>query len=416
MPATLVIIVKVYDSGPSRSFVDNDMKVIPISVALLVFLILSCTTKVEWQEVKIKLPFEHPTEIASLYERSGERSLAARQSAEAGSYAVVSELLAEGRPDFKDSVDRRKVVTSHRWIDADSLILQKAAEHELVMFNEDHNQPHARLMLLDLLPDLRDLGYEYLALEALGNIPGRYAYDSLIYERGYPIVHSGIYTREATFSMLVREASKLGFTIIGYDQGSGVDREITGAQNIIEQITQESVIPKTIVLCGWDHIREGPTHSYWEYALAERLRQKTGLDPLTIASTTFVNSGDKAKNHPLVNLMPRQERLALLDRSVDTTYSEQDHPYYDLEVFQPRLDVLLPWSQYEQICLPHSAMPDSLTAKAMLYVYGKTDDVSNAVPIYRTSVTGDNTCYPRLMPDQQVLVTDGTLSVLRVDD
>lgn len=356
------------------------------------------------------LPYEHPDKIARLYQQSGESGLAARQLAEAGNYTAASNILHDNETARIVRSADSAILQSYRWVDADSMILAKAAMHDLVMFNEDHNTPHARAMLLDLLPDLRAMGYEYLALEALGTISGRYAYDSLIHERGYPIAHSGIYTREATFSLLVRAASRLGFTIIGYDDGSGSERETMGARNIIEQITHHGITAKTIILCGWDHIREGPTHTYWEYALAERLRQMTGIDPLTVASTTFVHMGKEADNHPVVSHMPSQSRFILVDVDADTTYSEQLHPYYDLEVVQPYVKHILPWQRYDDEYLSSSLLPDSLGQQAMLYLYAATDDIKMAVPIYRTAIVEPSTYYPRMSADMRIVVTDGSKS------
>lgn len=389
------------------------MKIIYPIVAWSFMILLSCGKTASWEKVEVSLPYADPTTIKHLYDQSGERSLSARQYSEVGDYSAALDVLY-------DSVDSSILeryefdrLDNYRWVDADSLIIAKASTHDLVLFNEDHNLPYARLLLMDLLPDLRALGFEYLALEAMGMIEGGLAYDSLMHERGYPIVYSGIYTREPTFSRLIRKASDLGFTIIGYDQGSGGEREIKGAENIIVQTTTHGIMAKTIVLCGWDHIREGKTHTYWEYALAERLHQKTGIDPLTVASTIFADRGQAAYNHPIVNSLPELKRMVLLDNTTDTCYSEQRRPYYDLEVVHPAINEVSDLQSAKMQCLDLAQLPDSLKTPAMLYIYEKEDKVKTAVPFYRVAITSKQACYPVLYDGQKILLTDGNEAWLR---
>lgn len=168
------------------------------------------------------------------------------------------------------------------------------------MINEAHYIPKHRHFLKSMLPELSKLGYKYLALEAIAMLSEGGQYDKDIEERGYPTIRFGFYTGEPEFGNLIREAVRLGFEIIGYDQGSGEEREKTGEKNILNKLEALGNDGKTIILCGWDHIKEIHTGTYWEYALAVRIKEYTGKDPLTINQTNIMSEVSERLRIPFI--------------------------------------------------------------------------------------------------------------------
>ncbi len=162
-------------------------------------------------------------------------------------------------------------------------ILEKAKNTNLIMFNENHYYPQHRIFIWEMLPKLRELGYTYLALEGL-----YLQQDSLLnLQNGYPTIQTGFYTREQNFVNLIREAKKLGFTFVAYEnQDSKKDREIGQAENLYSKTFAVNKNAKVVVLAGIDHILERPTLSGKRW-LANILIEDYKLNPLTISQTHF---------------------------------------------------------------------------------------------------------------------------------
>ena len=102
--------------------------------------------------------------------------------------------------------DGLKLPTPTEWKSADAVdaIAALAAQRRIVMVNEAHHDGHTRQLTLELLPQLRALGFTYFAAEALGND------DPDLAKRGYPVRKSGTeYLRDPMYGDIVREAIRL---------------------------------------------------------------------------------------------------------------------------------------------------------------------------------------------------------------
>ena len=156
-----------------------------------------------------------------------------------------------------------------------------AKETNILMINENHYYPNQRLLLLTLLPQLKKIGYTHLALEALDN-PA----DSLLnLPQAYPKLSSGFYTIEQNFGNLLREAKRLGFKFVAYEnRDPKIDREIGQATNLYNRTIGTDKNAKVVVLAGIDHILEEPTSSGKKW-MATILKEKFQLDPITISQT-----------------------------------------------------------------------------------------------------------------------------------
>lgn len=189
-------------------------------------------------------------------------------------------------PTSQDSVTLQNAVFKH----ATDYIIERSVNEQIIIINEAHHNPKHRVFTRSLLEGLYTNGYRYLGLEALT--------DSIINERGYAVSESGYYTGEPEFGNLIYEAKKLGFTIFGYEAApgkNGKEREIEQATNI-RQFMETNREGKMLIHCGFDHVYEKEVSS-WGKAMAGRLKEYTGIDPLTIDQVKFTERSKPEFSH-----------------------------------------------------------------------------------------------------------------------
>ncbi len=168
---------------------------------------------------------------------------------------------------------------------SDSLAINKIVEtaknHQVVMVNENHFYPNHRILATDLLAKLRNIGYTYLALETLAETQ-----DSLLnLEGAYPTLETGYYTREQNYGNLLREAKKLGYKFVAYENTDKTkDREVGEAENLFNKTIAIDPKAKVFVIAGISHILEKPTISGKKW-MAAVFKEKYDIDPLTISQT-----------------------------------------------------------------------------------------------------------------------------------
>lgn len=180
------------------------------------------------------------------------------------------------------SVDDSIYLQQFKPVPAYKYILKRAATEQLIIINEAHHQPRHRTFVTFLLKGLYEQGYRYLGIETLGYL------DSTYNECKYPVLLTGFYSKEPQFGNLIREALRIGFTLFPYEtevaEHNGKLREIDQATNIARYMKEHP--GKYLIYCGYDHVIEGP-HKGWEKAMAGRLKEYTGIDPLTIDQETL---------------------------------------------------------------------------------------------------------------------------------
>lgn len=166
-------------------------------------------------------------------------------------------------------------------------IINNAKKFHVILINEAHYSSTNRNFMRELLPYFKNNGYSYLAVETI------YANDSLLNSRGYPVFTSGYYTQDIIFSNMIREALKLGFTIIPYDISGKEAMEQTSknfgyrdsiqALNIYNNANLSDTHNKVLVYAGYGHILEdGPTMGYY-------LRKLINADLLSIDQIQMVD-------------------------------------------------------------------------------------------------------------------------------
>jgi len=174
---------------------------------------------------------------------------------------------------------------SRQWeaVDAVEAISELSADRRIVMVNEAHHDAHTRELTLQLLPRLRARGFKYFAAEALDER------DDSAARLGYPVTTSGSeYLHEPVYGEIVREALRLGYVIVAYDDTSGgtpQQRENRQAENLYHEVFRNDPTARLFVHAGYAHIdkRRGRLGSVRPMAI--ELQRLTGLEPLSIDQT-----------------------------------------------------------------------------------------------------------------------------------
>lgn len=225
---------------------------------------------------------------------------------------------------------------------AHAYLLERAAHEQIVMLNEAHHISLHRVFTLSLLKGLYDIGYRYLGAETLS------FGDKELNHRGYPVTsqvdyfkNSGYYTAEPQYGNLIREALKIGFTVFPYDPvleptvtNRGSQRELQQAQNI-QKILLLDPNARIVVQAGYDHIREDSIGGDWGKAMAGRVKEMTGIDPLTINQEKLTEKSSPLFENPYYKLVTAQEASVLINTKGQVFSGPPGSKMYDVRIFHP---------------------------------------------------------------------------------
>lgn len=212
------------------------------------------------------------------------------------------------------------------------VIARLAAHRRIVMVNEAHHYAHTRVLTLALLPRLRALGFNYFAAEALtGDAKG-------MMKRGYALQSDGTeYLHEPLYGDIIREAIRLGFTIVAYDaDGNPAARETRQADNLYRQVFARDPNARLFVHAGYAHIDKAAGRLGRTPPMAMQLAKLTGIEPLSVDQTQFLETRlDKTDNyHQLIARFHPTGRVVLVRRTGDQVWSAQPK-LYDANVILP---------------------------------------------------------------------------------
>jgi hypothetical protein len=224
--------------------------------------------------------------------------------------------------------------------DAASYLSEKLKDTDIIMFNEAHDRAQCRGFVLSMLPYFKKAGATHLALE-------------MLYENEHINdlnVHTGAFTREPVAGQLVREALKLGFKLISYEDTvkgtTATERDRNQARNLLNKIKNNSGIHKTIVLGGYGHTSELMEDTSAFKPMAMYFKELSGIDPLTVNLVSllqFSPMGDFYRDIIEAKADPKPDTLRLI--TTEDLYSfcsnaygllhEADH--YDLFIYYPNV-------------------------------------------------------------------------------
>jgi hypothetical protein len=199
--------------------------------------------------------------------------------------------------------------------DALTAIVRAADTARVVMLNERHHAAADRLLPLALLAPLRARGYRYLAAEAFD------ARDTALFAgpgaRPYARVGaSGVYTDDPVFGAVVREAVRLGYTLVPYEADSaglahaadGLDsaaaaaltgqarRDRAQARALYARTLGADSSARVLVHAGFGHVQEEPTRGWTP--MAHYFRALSGVNPVTVDQTALAERGTAGGAHP----------------------------------------------------------------------------------------------------------------------
>lgn len=231
--------------------------------------------------------------------------------------------------------EERKTFKAHDSHAAIPHIVKEADKHQIVIINEAHHKPQHRVFTTRLLQDLFNIGYRHIGLEGLLN---SLKSDSLLNSHNYPVMENGYYIKEPQFGNLVRQAQKIGYKVFSYESlnnTSAKEREINQARNIEKYI---NAYPKDKVLihCGLAHGTEGNLGNKWEKAMAGRLSEFTGINPLSINQTTYSETGTKELENPYYGLTEVMEPTIYTNKKEEVFGRYKNESWFDISVFHPR--------------------------------------------------------------------------------
>ncbi len=220
-------------------------------------------------------------------------------------------------------------------VDAIEFILNEVKSHQVVIINEAHQMPQHRVFTTQLLEGLFKQGFRHIGLETY---LAHKTTDSLIHVHGYPNLKTGFYTKEPQFGNLLRVAISQGYNLFGYeseDHIDGYEREINQAKNIknyIDKYPNE----KFIIYCGFDHGYEGEIGNIWQKAMASRLSDLTGFDPLTIDQVKFSERSLKKFENPYYQLFNENNPTVYINNNNKSFGNDRKEAWFDIYVFHPR--------------------------------------------------------------------------------
>ncbi|MEL7729023.1 hypothetical protein AAG612_05755 [Citromicrobium bathyomarinum] len=215
--------------------------------------------------------------------------------------------------------------TRRGWEAALATIVERARQSRVVIVNESHSVTRHRDTVRQLLGALRPLGYTVYAAETFSNAQDGVDPVEANAALAWPHVTDGTYTLEPVFGRLVREAKGLGYRLVAYEetptqsapQDASVEeriraRETAQAENLAAILATMDDGEKLIIHVGYSHASEVPvvrgdgSTNLW---MAARLKQLTGIDPLTISQILCSSNGGEA----FLAQLPEGESAGLVD-------------------------------------------------------------------------------------------------------
>ena len=251
--------------------------------------VFTCCSSTTWGQ-------SHPYEVQFSYEIENKVAKETLRSSRAGLlYSLIGEYYTSNTySDIPVSWGMDTVSVSEYMIqEALEPIIEEAKEHRIVIISENHLKPQHRVFAKQLIVALKKQGFSHLGLETLTNgSNGNDMVDTELMTRGYPLDSpmTGTYTLEPKMADLVRKAIHHGYTLFPYERAEkikGKDRDEIQADNVIQYLNAHPN-EKVILLCGFHHAIESNIKKRGKYSwLAKYIKDKTGIDPLTIYQDNF---------------------------------------------------------------------------------------------------------------------------------
>ena len=183
---------------------------------------------------------------------------------------------------------------------------------------------------------LRAIGFTHLAVEGLNPA------DTGLPQRGYPIEASGYYVGEPLYGEIVREALRLGYTVVAYEpadagQLTSQQRETAQAQ-ALQRLLEVDPHARMLVHAGYAHADKFPGQlPLGTLPMAYELARLSGIEPLSIDQTILAHGDFLAPDSPyrrLLSTFPVEVPSVLVARTDGHPWSYRPQ-YNDATVLLP---------------------------------------------------------------------------------
>jgi hypothetical protein len=226
-----------------------------------------------------------------------------------------------------DNLWKTHNLSSYKPYSALNYILNRADKERIIIINENHTQTLHRVFTTSLLQGLYDNGFRYLALEALSE-------DSSLNVRKYADIQSGYYTRNPQFGNMIREALKIGYKVLAYDNevNAGKDREESEALSI-KKILDKDSMAKILVHCGFGHGTEDDSFS--QKLMGGWVQEYTKINPFTINQVSWTeHSKNEYEDHYFIALQAQSPSVFINDKK--ELLKGSAYSGYDIDIYHPR--------------------------------------------------------------------------------
>ncbi|MEP6485122.1 MAG: hypothetical protein ABJB01_11795 [Rudaea sp.] len=287
---------------------------------------------------------------------------------------------------------------------AADVILEMTKSRKAVFFNEAHSAPVTRTLTIELLPKLREQGFNYFAAETL------YDTDKDLQKRGYPTTKSGFYVDEPLYGEMIRTALKLGFKVVAYDvenAGVGDARERAGAANLYDQVFKKDPNARLVVNAGFAHVQKTGVYLRGS-SMGEFFKKISGIDALTIEQTMMIQHARQDQDHQyylavMQKLHPQRPSVFVAPDGKAWTLKPEK---YDMSVIFPQYEVTKqrpPWLALNGARLPYSVAGDVCRNQFPCLVEARyLNESDDAVAADRTMLN----VVDAMTPDSQRILTN----------
>lgn len=258
-------------------------------------------------------------------------------------------------------------------------IVKEAEKNQIVIINEAHHVSYHRFFTMLLLKGLSEKGYKYFGAETLT------LFDSTLSKTNYPTLTTGFYCVEPQYGNLIRTALKNNFSVFAYEPNGTTDgkqREIGQAKNIAA-IFKKDPKAKIVVHCGYSHLLEGDVQG-WGKAMAGRLIEYTGINPLTIDQVELSEHSDKKYENPYYNKFNYDKFIVPVNngKMVGVSFRLEDEPS-DIFVYHPRthLKYNRPHWLFDYYTPTFITTDITISFPVIVKAYISTENEKDAVPI-----------------------------------
>ncbi len=198
-----------------------------------------------------------------------------------GNYEETYKLWSQRESNNEQPVDS-VAFDKYRPVSAKKIMDSIAKTNQIVILNEGHHIPQNRASTMQYLQIFYDNGFRYIAMESIRSR------DSLLNQRKYVDVNkSGTYLFEPCYADLVRQALKIGFTIVPYEYEpkakTMVEREEGQAENIMKRLLNDNPKAKLLMHVGYSHgLKFEPDPQMKMAMMGYFLKKKSGTEPFVI--------------------------------------------------------------------------------------------------------------------------------------